>query len=818
MKQMSKLAPVIAVSMLLAFSLASIALYALDNGAEKREGGETLGLPTDLTGYKPIHTVQDLAKVGSTGATTGDWPLNGNYYLANDIMFVSNSINHTPIGSQSTPFTGKFDGNGHVILGMNVAISDSTSQVYGGLFGYISGAQVSNLGMMNGSVHVSSSSPSFIRAGAGGIAGYATGSTITNCYNTISITASTTTPSSYGTHAGGIVGYVAASTTISNSYNTGIINAYVSSPSSTVAYASAGGIAGCAYAGSGFVTINNCYNTGSISASSYSLYPNAYVGGIVGDADSMSQITITSCYNIGSITASSTLSEESSTVWALVGGIIGNANASYSGKITITSCYNTGPVSITSSPGNSHKVAGGIAGTAKTDNGGLEITITNCYNAGSVVASSSYISDSGLAGGIVGYTSSGSSDPSINPINCGPIRMTNCYNAGSVASSTSGSAISGGIVGLQNSFFLSITNCYNIGSITASSPLGGLNQRAGGIVGNGSGMNITNCYFLQGTAAEMITGGVATLDGTSTPARKTSSPDQRSGVKADAVMKTTLVNAQASGGGDSIYYSGTTSVADALGSVSSVSGWDFYNTWTIIAGVNDGYPILRSFVESNVAFTLYPLDQTVNAGETAVFSTSAVTAPNMQPLYQWSASTNGGNSWQDINGANGMSYAYGPATTGDDGKMFKVMVTSPMYNSTPISKIVELHVLSFKTLTGTVTSGSSGLAGVTITYTGGSTTTDAQGNYTISGLPHGSIISITGVTKSGYAVNESMPPAFTMTENKVQNFTIQSNSSGNTNSGESPGGSGIDRTLIAIAAAAIIGIGAVAYFFFIRKP
>jgi len=77
------------------------------------------------------------------------------YKLMNDVdCNVSPYNNETgfyPIGSEASPFTGNFDGNGKVIenLKMNFSILDSAISEHIGLFGSIDGANVSRLGLEN---------------------------------------------------------------------------------------------------------------------------------------------------------------------------------------------------------------------------------------------------------------------------------------------------------------------------------------------------------------------------------------------------------------------------------------------------------------------------------------------------------------------------------------------------------------------------------------------------------------------------------------------------------------------------------------------
>ncbi len=249
--------------------------------------------------------------------------------------------------SSSYYFGGKYNGGGFTIAGLYTEAGTTFSYSYQGLFGYASGAEIHDVGIIDSNIQGyqyiggiagwvdSATITNCYNTGSvtgssdvGGIAGYASSSTITNCYNTGSVTGS-----SY--RVGGIAGEAYPSISITNCYNTGSVTGsdYI------------GGIAG--YASS---TIRNCYNTGSVTGSNY------YVGGIAGYVPGA---TITNCYNTGSVTGS-----------GHVGGIAGRTYSS-----TITNCYNTGSVT-----GPSY--VGGIAGRAYSSS-----TITNCYWGGNCTLS-----------------------------------------------------------------------------------------------------------------------------------------------------------------------------------------------------------------------------------------------------------------------------------------------------------------------------------------------------------------------------------------------------------------------------------------------
>ena len=79
----------------------------------------------------------------------------------------------TPIGSQTHPYGGTFDGAGHTISGIYINTTEAT---YQGFFGYTEGATIQNVGVVN----------SYINANnyVGGIVGdMDEGSVIAGCYN-----------------------------------------------------------------------------------------------------------------------------------------------------------------------------------------------------------------------------------------------------------------------------------------------------------------------------------------------------------------------------------------------------------------------------------------------------------------------------------------------------------------------------------------------------------------------------------------------------------------------------------------------------------
>lgn len=235
--------------------------------------------------------------------------LDKSYVLMNDID-LSTWGEWEPIGDWSNPFTGDFDGQGHVIK--DLTINDGTYQCIG-LFGRANGATIKNVGLEGSSISISDSSSSFISLG--GICGYSNGD-ISNCYNTGDITLTFSYFNNIDSFTGGICGSI-SSGTISNCHNTGVV-------SSTVYNSDAGGICGNS---SGL--IKNCYNTGSISSYAYLV---SGAGGICGSSTG----SIDKCYSTGDIFSSSSPSVSVSVYlsYSYAGGICAYSSGIASGSIS----------------------------------------------------------------------------------------------------------------------------------------------------------------------------------------------------------------------------------------------------------------------------------------------------------------------------------------------------------------------------------------------------------------------------------------------------------------------------------------------------
>jgi hypothetical protein len=152
-------------------------------------------------GWVGIYTVEDLDNIRHD--------LDGQYILMNDLTFADGDAPFTPIGSRQEPFTGQFDGNGHVIRGLTIEVTQETPEksfvekgengttiwprdiTYVGLFGYCLGGEsiypflysdkpnegiIANLGIEDARITLTNASHAYV----GVIAG--TAYSVAGCY------------------------------------------------------------------------------------------------------------------------------------------------------------------------------------------------------------------------------------------------------------------------------------------------------------------------------------------------------------------------------------------------------------------------------------------------------------------------------------------------------------------------------------------------------------------------------------------------------------------------------------------------------------
>lgn len=350
-----------------------------------------------------------------------------------------------PIGSAERPYSGRFDGAGHSISGLNIC----SEQSYQALFGFLSKeADVRDFSLYGrvecggdyaaGAAAYSEASLNAIHnyceivsAGkcAGGVAGeVAEGARLNGCTNAGSVSS---------TGAAGRVGGVAGSGSAVDCKNGGAVSGY----------AYVGGVAGNA----GYV--ENCANTGDVSGA------HQYIGGVAGNASS-----IQNCTNAGAVRLRGVfVSLRDRYEGGYVGGVAGAA-----GKAS--GCENRGRVESAADGDIFISSAAGVAGKCAN-------STANCENRGDVRVDGSYIA------GVVGGNGGGS--------------VVQCVNYGSVQNQANGGEQTGGVASAGQ-----IESSCNYGSVRGY-------QSVGGVCGGTSGSTVRNCYNLGAVSGSNRTGGVA---------------------------------------------------------------------------------------------------------------------------------------------------------------------------------------------------------------------------------------------------------------------------------------------------------------------
>lgn len=302
--------------------------------------GYTGGSGTAADPYQ-IATVEDLILLGDSPED-----YNKNFILTDDIdldpnlpggkIFVKAVIapdtDDVEKWFQGIPFTGVFDGAGHVIS--NFSIDDNgVGNDYLGLFGLISStnAEIKNLGLENVNVIGSDNSENL-----GGLCGHNEYGSISHCYSAGKVVGGDDSEI-----LGGLCGLCYFGSII-NCYSTGTVTGGDSS-------AMLGGLCGEHEHG----IIDKCYSTCKVTGPTGRNDSN-YLGGLCGRSVYGS---VSSCYSTGTITGGD-----------ILGGLCG-----YNSYNSIRNCYSTG---IVIGAENSVQV-GGLCGY----NIGI---ISNCYSTGKI--------------------------------------------------------------------------------------------------------------------------------------------------------------------------------------------------------------------------------------------------------------------------------------------------------------------------------------------------------------------------------------------------------------------------------------------------
>lgn len=208
-------------------------------------------------------------------------------YILGDSIDLSSIDNWTPLGTNTAPFTGTFNGNGYIIYDVSINIHYDSNDFADhlpavGFFGQTTGATITNLGIEDANYNISSDDSASERY----------------------------------SHVGGIAGTI-QNTTIDSCYFKGTINNVVGNN----VYSRAAGIA----SEGNNSTVSNCYSCSDIYAKSYN--KNTMVAGLVAWMDY--SVIIDKCYVIGSVTG------ENTTSYCYAGGANASANYLFSSGGTV---------------------------------------------------------------------------------------------------------------------------------------------------------------------------------------------------------------------------------------------------------------------------------------------------------------------------------------------------------------------------------------------------------------------------------------------------------------------------------------------------
>ncbi|MDR1992964.1 MAG: hypothetical protein LBQ98_05645 [Nitrososphaerota archaeon] len=327
----------------------------------------------------------------------------------------------------------------------------------------------------------------------------------------------------------------------------------------------------------------NIASTGLLAATPDTPSSLVYIGSLIGYITGTENVTVENCYVIGNISIPDISTQ------AYTGGFIGSST----GNVSMKNCYIRGNIAASATD---LIYAGGLIGSAI---GGA--TIENCYIQGNVcVSAADYLW--ATAGGLIG---------SGNNLN-----VKNCYVRGEISTSALTSApswlisggLTGGIAGSANGIVME--NCYVIANISAFSMsdsswaiVGGL---TGGLVGSDDGLVAKNCYVVaELSALSMFSVGIA---------------GRLVGCLTESIFESIFENIFETGDlltlsikshscyylstqtltGNTLNFQGTSLTPTQMSQQSSFIGWDFDTIWILDPNVNEGYPHLGVFSNSEI--------------------------------------------------------------------------------------------------------------------------------------------------------------------------------------------------------------------------
>ncbi|MCD8108650.1 MAG: cadherin-like beta sandwich domain-containing protein, partial [Clostridiales bacterium] len=243
----------------------------------------------------------DTAQEGITAAdTSAGAVLTANIELDTTTTTHTNT-EWTPIGTDSAPYTGTFDGGGYKISGLDI----TTAADYAGLFGYVTGT-VKDL-TVSGDINVSGDTMC-----VGGIVGTVKNGTLSGLTSYVDVTGYDGTK--------GMFGGVAATAEGTNNTAGSTVErcAYYGTVTASGALTSVGGIVGYMSA----ATITDCINYGTVDSTGATSAgdTNIYTGGIVSYCNNANAV-VANCVNVGTISGAGANTADTCYTGAIIGRI-----------------------------------------------------------------------------------------------------------------------------------------------------------------------------------------------------------------------------------------------------------------------------------------------------------------------------------------------------------------------------------------------------------------------------------------------------------------------------------------------------------------
>lgn len=469
-------------------------------------GDGSAGNPAQIANATQLNSLMD---------NSADW-VSGYYFVLTANIDMTSNADDNPIGSDTVPFNGNFDGAGYTLTGVGLSANE-----YVGLFGFVGPSGIiHDLTLSAVAITLTSGGDAF----AGGLCGYNQGliydcvvsgaSTITAadyyvgllCGCNMGMIRDCTTAGTVDTtqaQAGGFVGCNGYSKSDDYSYDDGVIFRCSSTATVNGTGNNGGGEIG-GFVGNNVGTILSCHCSGTVTGGDGTISVGGFAGIAYGGL-------IANSYSTSNVTGHKD-----------VGGFIGETAAQFGTK-TFRCCYATGTVtqprataSITAISGDGATVTVTAANNFRV---GYVVTITGTtnYNEASKTVTTASTSQFTYSSTKTGDTSTGTATEDVaNSFSGGFIGMScnsivdHCYATGTISCE---SKYVGGFIGHaynQASISSTFTDCYTLSNVTAYSDVAGFI----GSVAVSADVTLTNCYA-GGTAAGTTPKGFqADSDGT----------------------------------------------------------------------------------------------------------------------------------------------------------------------------------------------------------------------------------------------------------------------------------------------------------------